>query len=43
MDLFGVKSSGYRHPMDPSLWSRQTWGLVTIIALVALLFAYGVR
>ena len=42
MDLFGVKPTGYRHPLDPSQWSRQTWGLVAVAVLGVLLFAYGI-
>jgi hypothetical protein len=42
MDLFGVKPSGYRHPVDPTTWSRQTWGLAAVVVLGVLLFAYGI-
>ena len=42
MNYLGVKTTGYRHPLDPSQWSKQTWGLVAAIVLVALLFATGI-
>jgi choline-glycine betaine transporter len=42
MDYLGVKTTGYRHPLDPKQWSRQTWGIVTVIVLLALLFGTGI-
>ena len=42
MGYLGVKTTGYRHPLDPSLWSKQTWGIVAAIVLLALLFGTGI-
>jgi hypothetical protein len=42
MDIFGVKPSGYRHPMDPSRWTRRTWQITAVIVLLVLLFVYGI-
>ena len=42
MDYLGVKTTGYRHPLDPKQWSRQTWGIVAAIVLLALLFGMGI-
>ena len=41
MDYLGVKTTGYRHPMDPKQWTKQTWRIVAVIVLLALLFAMG--
>ena len=41
MGYLGVKTTGYRHPLDPKQWSKQTWALVAMIVLLALLFANG--
>lgn len=41
MEYLGVKTTGYRHPLDPKQWSKQTWGIVALIVLLALLFATG--
>ncbi len=39
MNYLGVKTTGYRHPMDPQQWTKQTWRIVAVIVLLALLFA----
>ena len=42
MGYLGVNTTGYRHPLDPKQWSRQTWGIVAAIVLLALLFGMGI-
>ena len=42
MNYLGVRTTGYRHPLDPKQWSRQTWGIVAAIVLLALLFGMGI-